>query len=325
MLLLWLAFLLIVLALLALDLGVINRRAHVIGMREAVAWSVFWMSLALAFNGLVYVVYEHHLLGAGLSSGPGGRVVGGSEAALDFFTAWLIEKSLSVDNIFVMAMIFGYFRVPAAYQHRVLFWGILGALVMRGAMILVGVWLVRQFDWLFYVFGAFLLYTALKLLRPQAAEVDPERSLVVRLARRLLPISPSHDGARFTTRVDGRRVFTPLVVVLVIIEASDVVFAIDSVPAVFAITTDPFIVMTSNVFAILGLRALYFVLAGMLGRFRYLGVSLAVILSLVGFKMLVHEVVAISSGLSLALIATALVAGVVASLVAERREAGAAK
>ena len=317
---LWLGFFALVFALLAIDLGVFNRQAHVIGLREAVGWTVLWIAVSLAFNVAVYFIYEYDFLGAGDGAGRDGATV-----AVEFLTGYLIEKSLSVDNIFVIALVFRYFRVPAAYQHRVLFWGILGALVTRGTMIGIGVWLVERFDWIFYVFGAFLIYSGVRMLLDHEDDIDPERSAVVRWVRRAFRISGELDGARFTTRRDGRFAFTPLMLVLVVIETADVVFAVDSIPAIFAITTDPFIVLTSNVFAILGLRALYFVLAGVLDRFRYLSFTLTVILVFVGAKMLLHDVYVIENLASLVFIASTLTVGVVASVAADRKGRGPAR
>ncbi len=310
---LWIAFFLLVLLLLAFDLGVINRKAHVIGLKEAVGWSAFWISLSLLAGAGIYAIYEHHWFGAGLEEGRDGAT-----AAMEYLTGWLIEKSLSVDNIFVIALIFRYFAVPPAYQHRVLFWGILGALVMRGVMIGAGIWLVSHFDWIFYVFGALLLYSAFRMLSDQDEQVDPETSRVVRWARKVMPLSSRYEGQRFTTRVDGRFMFTPLMLVLIVIETADVVFAVDSIPAIFGITTDPFLVMTSNVFAILGLRALYFVLAGVIDRFRYLAFTLTIILGMVGAKMLLHHVVHVPTAASLLFIVVTLTLGIVASVWAER-------
>ncbi len=312
---LWVGFFVLVLALLALDLGVFNRDAHVIGMREAIGWTIFWIALSLCFNVGVYLLYEHRVMGAGAAAGRDGATAG-----VEFLTGYLIEKSLSVDNIFVMALVFRYFRIPPQYQHRVLFWGILGALVTRGTMIGLGVWLVNQFDWVFYVFGAFLIYSGGRMLLEQDEDLDPERSAIVRWARRAFRVSPHIDGQKFTTRVDGAFAFTPLMLVLVVIETADIVFAVDSIPAIFAITTDPFIVLTSNVFAILGLRAMYFVLAGVIDRFRYLSFTLTLILVFVGIKMLLHAVYPIDNVASLLFIASTLLVGVFASVAAERRD-----
>jgi tellurite resistance protein TerC len=253
-----------------------------------------------------------------------GLVVGdpltGKQAALHYLTGYVIEKSLSLDNIFVIALIFAYFRVPAAFQHRVLFWGILGALVLRGVMIGAGAVLIRSFDWMAYVFGGFLLLTAIRLLRSKEEGIEPEHNPLVRLARRIFPITAGYEGARFFGRREGRLAATPLFLVLLLVESSDVMFAVDSIPAIFAITRDPFLVFTSNVFAILGLRSLYFVLAGFLRRFRYLKPSLAVILAYVGIKMIAAEHVHVPAALSLGVIAVVLTVGVVVSLLREEPE-----
>jgi tellurite resistance protein TerC len=315
---LWVGFNLFVLGMLALDLGVFNRKAHVIRVREALIWTSVWVALALIFNVGVYYMYEHHWMGLGLSAVD---PAAGREAALEFFTGYLIEKSLSVDNIFVIALIFSYFHVPAAQQHRVLFWGILGALVMRAVMILAGAALIQRFDWIVYVFGGLLIVTAVKLLLSKHEEIHPDRNPLVRLARRVYPVSPMFEGGRFFTRIDGRRAITPLFLSLLIVESTDLLFAIDSIPAIFAVTHDPFIVYTSNVFAILGLRSLYFALAGMMDKFHYLKFSLVFILAFVGVKMILEHHYPISKPVSLGVIAAALVVGVVASWVRARREA----
>lgn len=315
----WAGFVVLVLVLLAVDLGVFHRDPHRVGVREALRWSAFWVVLALLFNVLVYFVYEHRGRVAGL---PNAEPDGWS-AAVAFFTGYVVEKSLSADNIFVMALIFSYFGVPPAYQHRVLFFGVLGALVMRGAMILAGAALVRRFDWVLYVFGAFLIVTAGRMLLSRR-EPDPKRNLLVRAARRLLPVADDFAGPRFVARAGGRRALTPLALALLAVEGADLVFAVDSVPAVFAVTRDPFIVFTSNVFAILGLRSLFFALAGIMERFYYLKFSLAVLLALVGVKMLLKEVLHAVPGLTyytLGAIALVLAGGVVASVVRAWRPA----
>jgi tellurite resistance protein TerC len=285
--LLWGGFLAFVAAMLVLDLGVFQRKAHEVGMREALVWSAVWVVLALGFNAAVYAWF-------------------GPERALEFLTGYVIEKALSIDNLFVFLVIFGYFRVPARYQHRVLFWGILGALAMRAVFILAGGALLHSFHWVIYVFGAVLLVTGVKLLRQREDHVHPERNPAVRLAARLLPLTPRDHGQRFFVRESGRLVGTPLLLALVAVEASDLVFAVDSVPAVFAVTRDPFIVFTSNIFAILGLRSLYFVLAGGLARLRYLNVGLASVLIFVGAKMLLADLLAVPIGASLAVVAALL-------------------
>ncbi len=291
----WGVFMALVFGLLALDLGVFNRKAHRVGLREAVFWSIFWTILALAFNAWMYWRF---------GSGPG----------LEFLTAYVIERSLSFDNIFVFIVIFNYFAVPAEYQHRVLFWGILGALISRGIFIAMGTALLSRFEWLIYVFGAFLLYTGIKILFQKEAEVHPEKNPLLRLFQRFVPLTTQYHGAKFFVREAGRLVATPLMLVLVVVEATDVVFAVDSIPAVFGVTLNPFIVFTSNIFAILGLRALYFLLAGLMHKFQYLGVGLGLVLAFVGAKMLLHDWLHITTGWSLGIVLGILTVSVVASL-----------
>lgn len=315
--LLWIAFIVFVLMMLAIDLGVFNRTPHVVGAREALTWTAVWIALSLAFNVGVYFMYEHHWLGIGTDIG---HPLGGTDAALQFFTGYVIEKSLSLDNVFVIALIFAYFRVPAIYQHRVLFWGVLGALVMRGVMIAAGAALIHRFDWVVYVFGVLLILTAVKMLLIQDDKLDPERNPLVKLARRLYPISADFEGPRFFTTINGKRGITPLFLVLLVVESTDVLFAVDSIPAIFAITRDPFIVFTSNVFAILGLRSLYFALASVMEKFRYVKTSLVFVLAFVGVKMLIHKVFDIPTFFSLAVVLGTLLVGVLASIVAASRE-----
>jgi tellurite resistance protein TerC len=293
--LLWVGFLGFVAFMLVLDLGVVRRRARAVSIREALAWSAVWVLLALAFCGLIHNRF-------------------GPDRALEFLTGYVIEKALSVDNLFVFLVIFGYFRVAPEHQHRVLLWGIVGALAMRAAFILAGGALVQAFHWIFYLFGALLVVTGLKLLRQEPGEVHPERNPVVRTIARLLPVTPRFHGHHFIAPEAGRRVFTPLFLALVTVEVSDLVFAVDSVPAIFAVTTDPFLVFTSNIFAILGLRSLYFVLAGGLARLRYLNAGLAGVLLFVGGKMLLADVVHVPIGVSLAVVAALLGAAVAFSL-----------
>lgn len=314
---LWVGFLLLVFLLLALDLGVFHRKQHVIGAREAIAWSAFWIFLSLVFNGLVYYMYEHHWMGIGLVMG---HEVGGKQAAIEFFTGYVLEKSLSLDNIFVIAMIFSYFSVPAIYQHRVLFWGILGALVMRGIMIAAGAVLIQRFSWMVYVFGILLIVTAVKMLIARHDNLQPDKNPLVRLARKLYPVSDAFEGQKFFTRIDGKSAITPLFLVLLIIESTDVLFAVDSIPAIFAVTRDPFIVFTSNIFAILGLRSLYFALAAVMDKFRYLKVSLVFVLAFVGVKMLLAHHYPIPTFFSLSVILGILLVGIAASLYASRRD-----
>lgn len=320
----YLGFIALVLLLLALDLGVFHRHAHVISMRESLGWSVFWISLGLLFSIFIYFGYENHWLGLGLTedimAGPPTEVEGvgkvynnGAQATVKYITGYLVEKSLAVDNIFVIAMLFGYFAVPAMYQHRVLFWGIIGALVMRGAMIAIGVELIKNFAWIIYVFGGFLIFTGIRMLFAGESHTDPNRNPLVRLARRFMHVTERYHGQHFFVRggskasheppVPGAEVLpdrvadnaapgvwmaTPLLLTLIMIEFTDLIFAVDSIPAIFAISADPFLVFTSNVFAILGLRSLYFALAGMIDRFAYLKIALSFVLILVGVKMLTH-------------------------------------
>jgi tellurite resistance protein TerC len=293
--LLWGGFTLFVLAMLALDLGVFHRKAHEVRLREALVWTAVWIALALAFNLGVYRWF-------------------GSERALEFLTGYLIEKALSVDNVFVFLVIFSYFSVPVAYQHRVLFWGVLGAIVMRAVFIFIGGALLMKFHWVLYVFGGFLVFTGVKLFLERHREAHPERNVLFRLFQRLVPSVSEYQGPRFTVIQAGRRYATPLLLVLVAVEATDIVFAVDSIPAIFAITPDPFIVYTSNVFAMLGLRALYFALAGVMGKFRYLKVGLSLVLVFVGAKMLLADLYKVPIGISLAVVAVLIGGSVLASL-----------
>lgn len=292
---LWAGFVVFVLAMLVIDLGVFHRKAHQITLKEAGIWSAVWVALAAVFNAGVYLRF-------------------GPDRALEFTTGYLLEKALAVDNIFVFVIIFSAFAVPAVYQHRVLFWGVLGALVMRAAFIFAGAALLAQFHWVIYVFGAFLIVTGLKMALFRNAEMDPGRNPVLRLVRRVLPITPAYEGDRFFVRHGGKLLATPLFLVLVMVETTDLIFAVDSIPAIFAVTTDPFLVYTSNVFAILGLRSLYFVLAGVMETLSYLKVGLAAVLVFVGIKMTIVDVYKIPPLVSLAVIATLLGAAVAASL-----------
>jgi tellurite resistance protein TerC len=314
-----LGFVLLIVTFLALDLGVFHRTAHVVSMREALRWTTVWVSFALLFTVAVYFIYEHQWLGVGRDVrqlGGAIRDVAGREAAQLFLTGYVIEYSLSMDNVFVIAMIFAYFGTPAIYQHRVLFWGILGALAMRGVMIAVGAALIATFSWIIYVFGGFLFLTAIRMAFAKHEAADIEKNVMVRAVRRILPISPRYEGQRFFTRLaDGRLAATPLLLALVVVEFTDLIFAVDSVPAIFAITADPFLVFTSNVFAILGLRSLYFLLANLIDRFRYLKPALIGVLLFVGVKMLlVHTSWKIPSGAALLIVLGMLLAGVLASL-----------
>jgi tellurite resistance protein TerC len=347
---LWAGFIAFIVLLLTLDLGVFHRKAHVDSMKEALAWSAGWIALGLSFSVFVYFGYERQWLGLGATPDPIDHVANdGARAMQKYLTGYIVEESLSMDNVFVIAIMFGFFAVPPMYRHRVLFWGILGAIVMRGVMIGVGAKLVAEFHWILYLFGVFLIITALKMLFLKTGHKDPNRNPLVRLARRLFPITARYHGEHFIVRagtgasqesrqpgvavepdevVDrakpGTLLLTPLALALAVIESTDVIFAVDSIPAIFSITADPFLVFTSNVCAILGLRSLYFVLAGMMDKFRYLKVSLAVVLLVVGVKMLAARWLerAIGEHFNLYLLAAVLLilaAGIIASLLADHR------
>ena len=292
---LFVGFTVFVLTMLALDLGVFHRKAHVVSAREAGSWVAVWMSLAMVFAVIIYFWK-------------------GSESALLFITGYLVEQSLSVDNIFVIVMIFSYFAIPDKYQHRVLFWGILGALIMRGIFIGVGAELIKRFNWIMYLFGAFLIFTGVKMAFQQDEEFDAEKNPVMRTARRFFRITNRYDGQKFFTRESGVRVATPLFLVLIMVEFTDLVFAVDSIPAIFGITTDPFIVYTSNVFAILGLRSMYFLLSGIVHKFVYLKYGLAFILTFVGVKMVIVDVYHVPILASLGVIVITLAASIFLSL-----------
>lgn len=297
---LWVGFNVFVLAMLALDLGVFHRTSHVVGLRESLAWTGVWVALAMVFN-----------LGVWHFAGP--------QKALEFLTGYVIEKSLSVDNVFVFAMLFSYFAVPARYQHKVLFWGILGALVMRALMIALGAALISRFAWIIYVFGGLLILTGIKMILKRSEELHPERNPVVGWFKRWMPVTRDYRADRFFVVENGVRHATPLFLVLLLVEVSDLIFAVDSIPAIFAVTTDPFIVYTSNVFAILGLRSLYFALAGVMDRFCYLKLGLGVVLTFVGAKMLLaHSPYKIDTAISLGVVAAILAVSVLASLLRSR-------
>lgn len=311
----WIGFLAFVLVMVALDLGVFHRKARVMSIPEALTWTAAWVVLSLAFNVFIYFLYENNW-GGGASVAT--EHLTGQQAALQFFMGYLLEKSLSVDNIFVIAMIFAFFRVPLAEQHRVLFWGILGAVVLRAAMIAIGATLIERFDWIVYVFGGLLILSAVKMLVVRHDNIDPSRNIAVRLTQRIYPVSNDFDGSRFFTVVDGRSAVTPLFLSLVLVETSDVMFAVDSIPAIFSVTRDPFLVFTSNVFAILGLRSLYFALARLMARFRYLKMSLVFVLAYVGVKMMLSHHHPIPNLVSLAIIGGILSVALIASIVATR-------
>ena len=346
----WVGFIALVLLMLALDLGVFHRKAHVVSMKEALTWSAVWITMGLSFSVFVYFGYEHHWLGLGNTvDAVDGVINNGMTATIKYLTGYVVEKSLSVDNIFVIAMIFGFFAVPPLYQHRVLFWGILGALAMRGAMIALGAALIAEYHWVLYVFGVFLIITGIKMLILKTDHTDPNQNIVVRLTRRFFPITSRFHGQHFAVRAGapasyesefpgtvalpdeavnqarpGTWMLTPLALALIMVEFTDLIFAVDSIPAIFAITGDPFLVFTSNVFAILGLRSLYFALGGMLEKFRYLKVALALVLMVVGVKMLVAKWLKemLGSGFNFYLLGVVLLilgAGVAVSLIADRR------
>jgi tellurite resistance protein TerC len=308
--------------LLALDLGVLHRSPKAPSLKSASYWTMAWMALGFSFTGFVYLMYDHAWLGAKLvdpSTNPGG------DAALMFVSAYLLEYALSVDNIFVISLLFHSFRVPVKYQHRVLFWGIMGAIVFRLAMLAGGAYLATKFDWIFYVFGAYLAFQGVKLLRPEADEdAAHEKSFAVRTLRRVVRIVDGDHGGKFSIRIDGKFALTTIAVCLVSIELTDIVFALDSIPAVLSVSKDIFIMVTSNIFAILGLRSLYFVLAGAMDKFKYLKLALAVLLIVIGAKMILHAHVKIPHAISLGVIAGIIGAGVVASIVSNRRAAATA-
>ena len=306
----WISFLILIAIVVSLDLGVFNRKPHVVSLPEAIGWTSVWVTLAMAFNVGVYYLYELNPSGWDMDT----EQLSGAEAAIQFFTGYLVEKSLSIDNIFVIAMVFAHFQVPLAEQHRVLFWGIFGAVVLRGVMILGGIAVIERFDWVVYILGALLLYSAASMLVMRHDNVALEDNYVVRVVRRFYPVTTELHGSRFFVRVDGVRTATPLFLALILVETSDVMFAIDSIPAIFAITRDPFIVFTSNVFAILGLRSLYFVLAGLMEKFRYLKTSLVFLLAYIGVKMILVHHYPIPNLVSLAVISGILTVGIIASL-----------
>lgn len=315
---LWVGFNLFVLAMLALDLGVFHRTAHEVSIKEAAIWSVVWISLAMVFNLLIYLFWDRLMPGDPYTA---------SDAGLAFLTGYLIEKALSIDNIFVFVLIFSYFAVPAKYQHRVLFWGILGALLMRASMIFAGVELIKRFHWVIWIFGVFLIFTGIKMATSGDEKLEPEKNPVLRLFRRVMPVSDRYDGQKFFTVQHGMRMATPLFLVLIMIETTDVIFAVDSIPAIFAVTRNPFLIYTSNVFAILGLRSLYFVLAGVVHKFHYLKLGLSVVLAFVGVKMLLPDLsewllgvsYTIPTALSLGVVAAVIGVAVAASLIRDRR------
>ena len=298
---LWVGFNVFVLLMLGLDLGVFHRKSHEVSLKEALTWTGVWVTLALAFNVFIYYYFDE-------------------EFAVQFLTGYLIEKSLSVDNIFVIILIFSYFHVPSQYQHKVLFLGILGALVMRAIFIFAGIELIHRFHWLIYIFGAFLIITGIRMLFSGDAKIDPEKNFFVRMVRKIMPVTNDYVGDKFFTRVDGALWATPLFLTLVVIEATDLIFAVDSIPAILAISEEPFIVYTSNAFAILGLRSLYFALAGIEKYFKYLKYGLALVLVFVGSKMAMSHLIKIPVEISLLVIAVILGVSMVASVRKSRKE-----
>lgn len=304
----WILFLIIIILFLALDLGVFNRTPHIIGTKEATKWTAIWVTLSFLFSGVIYWLYNNNYI-----SNPDGLTP--TNASIKFITGYLIELSLSVDNIFVIAIIFSAFNIPQKYQHRVLFWGILGAIVFRGIMIFFGVLLINKFTWMTYVFGVFLIYTAVKMLmNDKDKKFEPKKSFIYKNLKKMMAISNHIDKQHFFVKRRHITAATPLFVALVVIEVMDVVFAVDSVPAILAITNDPFLVFSSNIFAILGLRSMYFFLANMLAKFSYMEYSLIAILSFVGFKMLSHDFIEIPEWVSLTFIAFSLLTGIIISL-----------
>ena len=302
----WAAFFTFITAMLALDLGVFQRKSHVMGMKEALAWCGVWLTLALGFGALLWQWR-------------------GPETAQQFLAGYLIELCLSVDNVFVFILVFAYFKVEPRYQHRVLFWGIIGAVLMRAVFIIVGVSVIARFHWILYIFGAFLIYTGVKMALPsKEAEVDPENNFAVKLFRKFYPVAPHNDQGRFFTRHEGRRMATPLFIVLIVIETTDLIFALDALPAVLAITKDSFVALTSNIFAILGLRSLYFALSGIMGLFRYLKIGLALILVFIGVKMLAEHWLHISTGTSLGVIGGVLTTSILMSVLIPQKPEGSA-
>jgi len=312
----WIGFLALFLSLLFLDLSVLHREAAELSVRQALAWTAVWVSVAFSFTFVIYGLYEYRWF----DFEPWMGATNGWDAVVQFVTGYLLEWSLSVDNIFVIALIFAYLKIPTLYQYRVLFWGIVGAIVLRGMMIAAGTALLAQFDWMFYVFGAVLLVSALRMLRNDDVNRDFDSSFPARLVRRFIPVTDQLDRARFLVRRDGRLYATPLFVALIMVELTDVVFAVDSIPAILAVTRDPFLVFTSNAFAILGLRSLYFAVAGLMSMFRYLRYSLVLILAFVGVKMLLVGRYHVPNMVSLGIIVGTLGGGIVASLLATRIE-----
>lgn len=300
-LLLWILFNIFILLMLALDLGVFQRKTHIISVKEALIWSAVWVILSLLFNMFIYFDM-------------------GEQKAIEYFTGYLIERSLSIDNIFVFVLLFSYFKVPPEYQHKVLFWGVIGALILRASLIGVGVVLIHQFSWIIYIFGGFLVFTGFRMAMQDDGHIDPEKNIVIRLYKKFFPVTTEYDNGNFFVTKKNKKYATPLFVVLIATEFTDLVFAFDSIPAIFAITSDPFIIYTSNIFAIFGLRAMYFALAGIMDKFHYLKVGLSMILIFIGFKMLIVDIYKIPIGYSLGVIAIILTASVVLSLAKPKKK-----
>lgn len=315
----WAAFVAFVLLMIVIDLGLLHKKNEVVSPKRALQWTAFCITLALLFNVFVYYLYTNQWGGFGMASG-----LSGKDAALQFFTAWVVEQSLSLDNVFVIALIFSYFKIPREYQHRVLLWGIVGALLMRGVMIALGATLIASFTWIHYVFGAMLIYAAVKILMVKEDSLQPEQNLLFRIATRLYPVHRELDGEKFFTVVNGQRAITPLFLVLLVIESTDLLFAVDSIPAVFAITEDPFLVFTSNIFAILNLRSLYFGLSALMDKFSYLKYGLVFILIFVGIKMIVAHHYPIPTEVTFVVIIGSLGTAIGASMMAARKHKEAA-
>ena len=309
---LWVGVNLFVLGMLALDLGVFHRKSHEVSVKEATIWTVVWISLAMVFNAIIFFFWNQMMPGSSYTN---------SEAGLAFLTGYLIEYSLSVDNIFVFVLIFTFFAVPKQYQHRVLFWGIIGALLMRGTMIGLGAALIKEFHWIIYIFGGFLIFTGIRMAFHKNEELHPENNPLIKLFRRFMKVTEKYEGDKFFVRRAGILMATPLFLVLLMVETTDLIFAVDSIPAIFAVTEDPFLVYTSNVFAILGLRSLYFVLAGVINKFYYLKLGLSVVLTFVGVKMLLAETAfKIPTSISLGVVVLVLIVAVIASILRARRQ-----
>lgn len=298
---LWISFNAFILLMLALDLGVFQRKTHAVTVKEALIWSAVWIVLALAFNAFVYYDF-------------------GKQKAIEFLTGYILEKSLSVDNIFVFVLLFSYFKVPSEYQHKVLFWGVIGALILRAILIAVGAIMIAKFHWIIYVFGAFLVFTGFRMAKQNDEDIHPEDNFLIRFFKKIFPVTNDYHGEKFFVKLDGKKFATPLFIVLLAIEFTDLVFAFDSIPAIFAVTSDPFIVYTSNIFAILGLRSLYFALAGVIHKFHFLKIGLSMILIFIGMKMLIMDIYKIPTTYSLGVIAIVLTASVVLSILKPKQE-----